>query len=178
MQDRQAPGPGSRRRIARGVLLVALLGVAVLAGNPDQVGRWSRYLGIGDEQPADPVTVYPYNFTGHAVQYALGPALLAYLPAGSADGHTVLKDAYTPPARDDTLPVRWRYVDGGQAAEPDRYPYGATLALPARPSRDAVLALRFYPDGRVAARYTTQPEVADEGASVPAELPGGWTANR
>jgi len=182
MQDRQAPGGrGSGRRLLRGALVVGLLVVAVLASDPAQLGRWARYLGVDDGQPPEPLTVYPYNFTGHGLDYALGPALVAYLPPGAADGRTVLKDAYTPPTRGDSLPVRWRYVEGdATAARPDsRYPFGATLALPPRPSKEAVLTLRFYPDGRVAARYTTRPEVAAEGGAVDAALPGGdWTSNR
>ncbi|WP_144630302.1 hypothetical protein [Bordetella genomosp. 13] len=168
---------GPARRILRLVLIVALFAVAGLAARSDDVQRW-----LGDRNAAQaevkPITVYPYNFTGQGVEYAIGAALLAYLPPGAADGQTVLKQGYTPPSDDAPLPVRWRYVDRSSGQQPTDYPFAATLKLPRRPSDDAVLTLRFYPDGQVAARYTTQPEVAP-GGTVPQSLTGsGWQRNR
>ncbi|ARP93307.1 hypothetical protein [Bordetella genomosp. 13] len=160
-------------------MIVALFGVAGLAANSGQVQQWwAERTGRGAE-PA-PITVHPYNFTGQGVQYAIGAALLAYLPPGAADGRTVLKDGYTPPAPDAPLPVRWRYVNGdsaGSAGQTD-YPYAATLELPRRPSDDAVLTLRFYPDGQVAARYTTEPEVVQSGSVAQSLTGSGWKTNR
>jgi hypothetical protein len=166
---------GPLRRAFRGALIIAVLTSAVLFGFPEQTRHFMQTLSGQAEEP-DPVTVYPYNFTPYGIEYAVGSGLLGYLPADTADGKLVLKQGYTPSAADgNNLPVRWRYVTGEHAnATRDSYPYGATLALPARPSKTAVLTLRFYPDGRVAARYTEHPETAASG-NVDAALPGqGW----
>jgi len=179
MQQNDSPRRPARRFL-RLVLIVALFAVAAMAANSGALRQWwGAHVG-DDRAEADPVTVYPYNFTQQGVEYAIGAALLAYLPPGAADGHTVLKQGYVPPSNDAPLPVRWRYLNRDQAgAQQARdYPFSATLALPRRPSKDAVLVLRFYPDGKVAARYTTQPEVAQSG-NVAQALPGdGWVSNR
>jgi hypothetical protein len=176
MQFNALPGP-VRRALRGAVIIVVLMGV-MLFGFPGQARHFMQLLSGETEEP-DPVTVYPYNFTGYGIEYVVSPGLLGYLPAGAADGRTVLKDAYVPAPQDKgAVPVRWRYVTGEYADKPrDHYDFGATLKLPARPSKDAVLTIRFYPGGGAAARYTTHPETAASG-SVDTTLAGsGWVGN-
>jgi hypothetical protein len=179
MQSRQSRGP--LRRAFRGAALIAVLSVAMLFGFPDQTHHFMQML-TGQPDELDPITVYPYNYTSSGVAYLISPGLMGYLPPGKADGKLALKDAYVPQRSDKgRVPVRWRYVTGADAKVGDdgqAYPDGATLDLPARPSKDAVLTLRFYPDGKIAARYTTHPEVAADGNVDPALTGSGWKTNR
>jgi len=157
--------------VRRVLVTIALLALGFAAASPDAVHDWWRQR-FGASEP-QPVTVYPYNFTGRPVEYLISPGLLGYLPAGAADGRTVLKDAYVPAADGAPLPVRWRYAGEGQGGS--AYRYAVTLPAPERPAGDVVLTVRFYPDGEVAARYTTAPETAAAGGQVPYSLPGpGW----
>lgn len=177
MQSRPLRGP--LRRALRGAAIIAVLTMAVLFGFPDQTRHFMQMLSGQAEEPG-PVTVYPYNFTSQGIDYLLSPGLIGYLPPGEASGKLALKQSYVPAsANKGRLPIRWRYVAGANAPrDGDTYTYGATLDLPAAPSKAAVLALRFYPDGKVAARYTTQPEVAADG-NVDAALSGSdWKTNK
>lgn len=177
MQSRPSRGPV--RRALRGAVLIAVLTAAMLFGFPDQTRHFMQMLSGQTEEP-DPITVYPYNFTSQGIDYLVSPGLIGYLPPGEAAGKLALKQGYVPaPANKGRIPVRWRYVTAANAPrDGDTYTYGATLDLPPVPSKAAVLTLRFYPDGKVAARYTTQPEVAAKG-NVDAALSGsGWTTNK
>ena len=179
MQSKRSRGP--LRRAVRGVAVIAVLTVAMLFGFPDQTHHFMQMLA-GQADELDPITVYPYNFTSDGIDYLVSPGLIGYLPPGKADGRLALKEAYVPQRSDKgRVPVRWRYVAGAQAKAPsdgDAYPYGATLDLPPKPSKDAVLTLRFYPDGKVAARYTAHPEVAADGNVDPALAGSDWKTNR
>ena len=177
MQSRPLRGP--LRRALRGAAVIAVLASAMLFGFPGQTRHFMQMLSGQAEEP-DPVTVYPYNFTSQGIDYLISPGLIGYLPPGAASGKLVLKQSYVPaPADKGRLPLRWRYVaDANAPRDGDTYTYGATLDLPAAPSKAAVLTLRFYPDGKVAARYTTQPEVAADG-NVDAALSGSdWKTNK
>ena len=176
MQSRFLRGP--LRRALRGAAIIAVLTTAMLFGFPDQTHHFMQMLSGQTEEP-DPITVYPYNFTSQGIAYLVSPGLIGYLPPGAASGKLAIKQGYVPsPANKGRLPIRWRYVtDANAPRDGNAYPYGATLDLPAAPSKAAVLTLRFYPDGKVAARYTTHPEVAAEG-NVDAALSGSdWKTN-
>ena len=74
---------GPARRILRLVLVVALFAVAGLAATSDDLKRWMGDSG-GAQAEVEPITVYPYNFTGQGVEYAIGAALLERDGAKSA----------------------------------------------------------------------------------------------
>lgn len=176
MQSRILRGP--LRRALRGAVVIAALTAAVLFGFPGQTRHFMQMLSGQDDSP-DPVTIYPYNFTSKGIDYLVSPGLIAYLPPDAATGKLVLRQGYVPaPSDKGRLPVRWRYVTGANAPhEGGTYTYGATLDLPAAPSKAAVLTLRFYPGGRIAARYTTHPEVAEHGNVDPALTGPDWKTN-
>lgn len=118
-------------------------------------------------------TLVPYNFTSYPLEYRLGDGVTDTLPAHSANGASAQLLAYRPASAQEPLRLSWRYLpaDGGQVSSRT---FEATLQQPARPPGRSVLTLRFYPEGRVAARYTDAPEMSDRG-NVAAELPGdGW----
>ena len=177
MQFRLLRGP--MRRALRGAAIIAVLTVAMLFGFPDQTRHFMQMLSGQAEEP-DPVTVYPYNFTSQGIDYLVSPGLIGYLPPGAATGKLVLRQGYVPArANKGRVPIRWRYVTGANAPrDGSAYAYDATLDLPASPSKDAVLTLRFYPDGKVAARYTTHPEVAVDGNVDPALAGSDWKTNK
>ncbi|MGN6578541.1 MAG: hypothetical protein ACTHJ1_00970 [Bordetella sp.] len=177
MQSRFLRGP--LRRALRGTAIIAALSAAMLFGFPGQTRHFMQRLS-GQETEPDPVTVYPYNFTSKGIDYLVGPGLIGYLPPGAAAGKLVLRQGYVPAlANKGRIPVRWRYVTAANAPrDGDAYTYGATLDLPAAPSKAAVLTLRFYPDGKVAARYTTEPEIAADGNVDPALAGPGWATNK
>ncbi len=172
------PLRGPLRRALRGAVIIAVLTTVMLFGFPDQARHFMQTLS-GEADEPDPISVYPYNFTPYGIEYVISPGLLGYLPPGLADGKLMLKQGYVPAAADKgSVPVRWRYVKGEYAsASRDTYTFGASLAL-SSPSKGDVLTLRFYPDGKAAARYTAHPEVGAAGNVDPA-LPGpGWKTNK
>ncbi|WP_019937723.1 hypothetical protein [Bordetella sp. FB-8] len=177
MQSRTLRGP--LRRALRGAVVIAVLTTAMLFGFPDQTRHFMQMLS-GQADPPDPVTVYPYNFTSQGIDYLVSPGLIGYLPPGAATGKRVLRQGYVPaPSDKGRLPVRWRYVMNANAPHGGgAYDYGATLDLPTPQSKAAVLTLRFYPDGKIAARYTTHPEVAADGNVDPALTGPDWKTNK
>ena len=170
---------GPLRRVLRGALIIAALTTAMLFGFPDQTRHFLQTLS-GQVEAPDPVTVYPYNFTPQGIDYLVSPGLIGYLPPGAATGKLVLEQAYVPAlANKGRIPIRWRYVAQANAPrDGSTYTYGATLELPPAPSKAAVLTLRFYPDGKVAARYTTHPEIAAQGNVDPALAGPDWKTNK
>jgi|GEM_PF-3510873 len=177
MQSRSLRGP--LRRALRGAAIIAVLTAATLFGFPGQTRHFMQMLSGQTEEP-DPVTVYPYNFTSQGIAYLVSPGLIGYLPPGAAAGKLAIKQGYVPaPADKGRIPIRWRYVkDANAPRDGDTYTYSATLDLPPAPSKAAVLTLRFYPDGKVAARYTAQPEVAVDGNVDAALVGAGWKTNK
>lgn len=164
----------------RNLLLRVLLGLLVLvvvvvgglyAGEAWQThARAKQYAAL--VKPSE--TLKTYNFTPYRLKYVLNERYSETLTPNVATGAGTLLFAFQFESDKDPLRLSWSYVAPDGSAEPDSPKYEAILPQPVRPAGRAVLTLRFYPEGRVAARFTETPEIGDFD-NVSPELTGeGW----
>ena len=167
----------------RSTLRVCLLGLALAAASvahshanaasPDPASE-SQGVVTG-RSPL--VNIKTYNFTPYGVAFLIGDAVQGSAHPNAATGSS---SSITPLRRvpaGTPVDVRWRYTNGPNATPRDDYPFRATLREPSRPYGDVSLTVRFFPEGKVAMRYTLKPEISDF-ENVPAALPGnGWESN-
>lgn len=158
---------------------VAVLGFSLIAFDllGFHVGAWiGKKFGPSPQEVLGVFNV-GYNFTPYAVGYQLGERtggdLMAYRKEGGGANGAGSVCCYKPEYPGQPLIVRWNYY-GGLYGETDRnvWHYEATLN-PSFPKNEMpqTLTVRFYPGGRVAVRYTDQPESSDFG-NVSPELSG------
>lgn len=146
-----------RRKSILGVLLLVIVGYFLQST--------LRHLGEPRERAPWPVNMYTYNFTPYGIEFQLGEHSGGIEQANVANGGSVVIMGYAPTFPDEPMRISWRYVTGKYRNTPaDAYPFIVTLPQHVRPPGENVaLTIRFYPEGKVAARYTAHPESADYG---------------
>ncbi len=166
-----------RSKLGRWVALGVAAVIAMVAGAYVYEGR-SDMQNFQRSALEGAVTVYAYNFTPYDIAYSTTPGRRWFSDANDASGKNAYGFGYKPTSPEAPLDVSWRYNSGPQATEDGNYPFHATFLQPKRPAGEVVLELRFYPDGKVAARYATTPLGLASG-NVDPELPGNdWVSNR
>ena len=140
------------------------------------------YMGRTKLESMPAVSVVPYNFTKYGIDYRIGERWGGSVQPGEANGHGVLLYAYVPGESGAPMIISWRYVTGeyqGKYQEGSQeYMYTVTLPEPSRKVSDNTLMIRFYPDGKVAVRYTDEPDYSDLENISPRLNKSDWETNQ